>query len=234
MSWNQQQSYVPVSVSDERVTSFLAKVYLWMFGGLLVTAGTAFFLVSSPALIEAIVLNRILYLAILFAPIGLVLYAQARVDTISPATAAILFLIYSASVGVTVSLILLIYTATSVASTFIITAGMFGTMAVFGTVTKRSLAGVGQFMFMGLIGLILAMIVNIFWMNSALDFVISIVGIIVFTGLAAWKAQRMKEMAAALPDGRVNSYAIVGALSLYITFINLFFMLLRLTSGRRN
>jgi len=111
---------------------------------------------------------------------------------------------------------------------------MFGALALFGTFTKRSLAGVGQFMFMGLIGLILAMVVNLFWQNDALYFVISVIGVLVFTGLTAWDAQRMKQMAVALPDGRVGSYAIVGALSLYLDFINLFFFLLRLMGGRRN
>jgi FtsH-binding integral membrane protein len=111
---------------------------------------------------------------------------------------------------------------------------MFGAMAVFGTVTKRSLAGLGQFLFMGLIGLIIAMIVGFFWQNDALQFVISVVGVLVFTGLTAWDAQRLKQMAVALPDGQVGSYAVVGALSLYLDFINLFFFLLRFTGGRRS
>jgi FtsH-binding integral membrane protein len=115
-----------------------------------------------------------------------------------------------------------------------IAASMFAAMAVFGTFTKRSLAGWGQFLFMGLIGLIVAMIVGFFWQNDALQFVISVVGVLVFTGLTAWDAQRLKQMAVALPDGRVGSYAVVGALSLYLDFINLFFMLLRLMGGRRD
>ena len=232
MSWN--QPIAPVSITDERVTSFLAKVYLWMFAGLLVTAGTAFVVASSPALVQTFILNRMLFWVLAFGQIGLVFYLSARVSTMAPTTAAALFLLYSALVGVTTSIILFIYTASSIASTFMITAGMFGAMAVFGTVTKRSLAGVGQFMFMGLIGLIIALVVNIFVASSALSFVISIVGVIVFTGLTAWDAQRLKHMAAVLPEGQVNSYAVVGALSLYLDFINLFFMLLRLGGGRRN
>jgi FtsH-binding integral membrane protein len=152
----------------------------------------------------------------------------------APATAAGLFILYSALVGVTTSVILLLYTGASIVSTFVITAGMFGALAVFGTFTKRSLAGVGQFMFMGLIGLIIAMVVGIFWQNDALQFVISVVGVLVFTGLTAWDAQRLKQMAVALPDGRVGAFAVVGALSLYLDFINLFFFLLRLMGGRRN
>ncbi len=237
-SWNQsstkEPALVPVNVRDERVGAFLSKVYGWMFLGLLVTSGTALAVASTPVIIENLRLNRLLFLGLLFAQLGLVFYLAARVDKVSPATAAGLFVLYSALVGVTSSVILLMYTGTSIASTFIITAGMFGATAFFGTVTKRSLAGLGQFFFMGLIGLILAMIVGLFWHSDALQFVISVVGVLVFTGLTAWDAQRLKQMAVALPDGRVGSYAVVGALSLYLDFINLFFFLLRFTGNRRN
>jgi len=234
MSWNESSSFASADVRDVRVTAFLSKVYGWMFLGLLVTAGTAVAVASSPALIETLILNRILFWILLFAQLGLVFYLSARVDKVSPVTAAALFLLYSAMVGVTSSVIFLIYTGASIVSAFVITGGTFGAMAVFGTFTKRSLAGVGQFMFMGLIGLILASVVSIFWFNDVLMFVINVVGVLVFTGLTAWDAQRLKQMAVALPDGRVGSYAVVGALSLYLDFINLFFFILRLMGGRRN
>jgi FtsH-binding integral membrane protein len=189
---------------------------------------------SSPALIETLILNRLLFWGLLFAQLGLVFYLSARVNKVAPATAAGLFILYSGLVGVTSSVIFLIYTGASITQTFIITAGMFGATAVFGTVTKRSLAGLGQFLFMGLIGLILAMIVGFFWHSDALQFVISVVGVLVFTGLTAWDAQRLKQMAVALPDGRVGAFAVVGALSLYLDFINLFFFLLRFTGNRRD
>jgi FtsH-binding integral membrane protein len=205
-----------------------------MFLGLLITAGTALVVASSPVLIETLILNRLLFWILVLGQLGLVFFLSMRVDKVAPATAAGLFMIYSATVGITASVILLVYTGTSIVSTFMITSGMFGAMAVYGTLTKRSLAGVGQFLFMGLIGLIIASIVNIFWADSALYFVISVVGVIVFTGLTAWDAQRLKQMAVALPDGRVGSYAVVGALSLYLDFINLFFFLLRLIGGRRD
>jgi FtsH-binding integral membrane protein len=233
MSWN-QPSYLSADVRDVRITAFLSKVYGWMFLGLLVTAGTAVLVASSPALIETLILNRALFYIMLFAQLGLVFFLAARVQKLAPLTAAALFLVYSALVGVTSSTIFLIYTGASIVSAFVIAGGMFGAMAVFGTLTKRSLAGIGQFMFMGLIGLIIAMVVSLFWFNSALQFVISVVGVIVFTGLTAWDAQRLKQMAVALPDGRVGSYAVVGALSLYLDFINLFFFILRLMGGRRN
>ena len=225
---------MPADVRDVRVTAFLSKVYGWMFLGLLITAGTAVVVASSQTLIETFILNRIFFWGLVLAQLGLVVYLSARVDKIAPATAAGLFMLYSALTGITTSVILLVYTGASIASTFVITAAMFGALAVFGTFTKRSLAGVGQFMMMGLIGLIIASVVNIFLQNSAMHFVISVVGVLVFTGLTAWDAQRLKEMAVALPDGRVGSYAVVGALTLYLDFINLFFFLLRLLGGRRD
>lgn len=233
MSWN-QSSYMPADVRDVRVTSFLSKVYGWMFLGLLITGGTAVVVASSPALIETLILNRGLLWVLLLAQLGLVFYLSARVAKIAPVTAALLFLVYSAMVGVTSSIIFLVYTGSSIVAAFMIAAGMFGSMAVYGSLTKRSLAGVGQFMFMGLIGLIIAMVVSLFWFNDVLQFVICVVGVVVFTGLTAWDAQRLKQMAVALPDGRVGSYAVVGALSLYLDFINLFFFILRLLGGRRN
>ena len=231
MSWNRPSLAIP-EISDVRVTAFLSKVYGWMFLGLGITAVTAFAVASSPALID--VQNRLIFWPLIIAQLGLVFFLSARVDKVAPTTAAGLFILYSALTGVTSSVVLLVYTSASITSTFIITAGMFGAMAFFGTVTKRSLAGMGQFFFMGLIGLILASIVGIFWQSDALQFVIAIVGVLVFTGLTAWDAQRLKHMAVALPDGRVGAYAVVGALSLYLDFINLFFFLLRLTGGRRD
>ena len=234
MSWNQQPSTMTADVRDERISAFLGRVYAWMFLGLLVTTGTAFVVASTPVLIETLILNRVLFWGLLFGQLGLVWYLSARVKDMSPALAGVLFIVYSGTVGITTSVVLLLYTGASLVSTFVVTAGMFGALALFGTFTKRSLAGVGQFMFMGLIGLVIALVVNIFLQNDVVDFVICVVGVIVFTGLTAWDAQRMKQMAVALPDGRVRSFAIVGALSLYLDFINLFMFLLRFLGGRRN
>jgi len=233
MSWT-QPGFATAELRDERVTSFLSKVYGWMFAGLLITAGTAMVVASSEALINIFIVNPIMRFGAIIAQLVLVFYLAARVHKLQPITAAGLFLVYSALTGITASVVLLVYTGASIVSTFVVTAGMFGTTALFGTVTKRSLAGLGQFMFMGLIGLILASIVGIFWHNGALQFVISVVGVLVFTGLTAWDAQRLKQMAVALPDGRVGSFAVVGALSLYLDFINLFFFLLRFTGSRRD
>jgi FtsH-binding integral membrane protein len=218
----------------ERVTAFLRSVYGWMCIGLGVTAVTAFAVAGSPTLVQAIFGNRLLFFGLVIAELGLVFYLSARVNRLAPGVAAGLFLFYSALNGVTLSAILLAFTGASIATTFVVTAGMFGALALYGSTTKRSLAGVGQFVFMGLIGVVLASVVGLFWHNDALQFVISVVGVIVFTGLTAWDAQRLKRMAAALPDGQVGAFAVVGALSLYLDFINLFLFLLRFLGGRRN
>ncbi len=217
----------------DRVSAFLWKVYGWMAIGLGLTAMVAFAVAGSPDLLRVLVGNRLVFFGLVIAELGLVFYLSARADRLAPGTAAGLFALYSALNGVTLSAILLVYTGESVTMTFVVTAGMFGALALFGSTTKRSLAGAGQFFMMGLVGLILASLIGMFWHNDALQFLISIVGVIVFTGLTAWDAQRLKQMALALPDGQVGSYAVVGALSLYLDFINLFLMLLRLTGGRR-
>jgi FtsH-binding integral membrane protein len=217
----------------DRVSAFLWKVYGWMAIGLGLTAMVAFAVAGSPDLLRVLVGNRLVFFALVIAELGLVFYLSARADRLAPGTAAGLFALYSALNGVTLSAVLLAYTGESVTMTFVVTAGMFGALALFGSTTKRSLAGAGQFFMMGLVGLILASLIGMFWHNDALQFLISIVGVIVFTGLTAWDAQRLKQMALALPEGQVGSYAVVGALSLYLDFINLFLMLLRFTGSRR-
>ncbi len=217
----------------ERVSAFLWKVYAWMAIGLGITAVVAFTVAGSPDMLRILVGNRLVFFGLMLAELGLVFYLSARVDRLAPNTAAGLFALYSGLNGVTLSVVLLAYTGESVTTTFVVTAGMFGALALFGSTTKRSLAGVGQFLMMGLVGIILASVVGLFWRSDALQFLISVVGVIVFTGLTAWDAQRLKQMAVTLPAGQVGSYAIVGALSLYLDFVNLFLMLLRLT-GRRD
>jgi FtsH-binding integral membrane protein len=216
----------------ERISAFLWRVYSWMAIGLGLTAAVAFLVTGSPELLRVLVGNRLVFFGLVIAELGLVFYLSARAARMAPGVAAGLFALYSALNGITLSVVLLAYTGESVTTTFVVTAGMFGSLALFGSTTKRSLAGAGQFFMMGLVGLVLASIVGMFWHNDALQFLISVVGVIVFTGLTAWDAQRLKQMALALPEGQAGAYAIVGALSLYLDFINLFLMLLRFT-GRR-
>jgi uncharacterized protein len=219
--------------ASTRIAVFLRAVYGWMFVGLAVTAAVAWYVASSPAILSAIAGNRLLFWAVILAPLGLVFWLSARVATLAPTTAAILFLVYSGLTGIMFAFVLLAYTGQSVANVFFVTAGMFGGLALFGTVTKRDLSGVGQFAMMGLIGVIIASIVGIFWQNDMLQFVLSVCGVVVFTALTAYDANRLRAMALALPEGKTGSYAIVGALSLYLDFINLFLFLLRLFGRRR-
>ena len=225
---------LPTAADAARVTAFLRMVYGWMCVGLGITAFVAVTVTGSPALVRTIASNQILFFALILAELGLVFFLSSRATRLAPGTAIGLFGLYAALNGVTLSLVLLMYTGASIATTFVVTAGMFGALALFGTTTKRSLAGAGHFFFMGLIGLILASVVGIFWHSEALQFLISVVGVIVFTGLTAWDAQRLKQMALAIPEGESGSYAIVGALSLYLNFINLFLILLRFQGGSRD
>jgi FtsH-binding integral membrane protein len=217
----------------ERVSAFLARVYGWMGIGLGITAIVAYLVASSPALTEALIGNRLVFFALVAVELGLVFFLSARVHRLQPGTAAGLFVGYAALNGVTLSMIFLLYTGASIVTTFVVTGAMFGALAVYGTSTRRSLAGAGQFFFMGLVGLVLASIVGMFWQNDGLQFLITVVGVIVFTGLTAWDAQRLKLMALEVPDDRAGAHAVVGALSLYLNFVNLFLMLLRL-QGRRD
>ena len=223
----------PSVATDERVTSFLRAVYGWMFVGLLVTAGVAVLIASQEELVRAIVTTRFLFLALVVGQLGLVFWISARAATLRPSTAATLFIVYAATNGITFSVVLLAFTGASIASAFVTTAGMFGALAVYGTLTKRSLVGLGQFAFMGLIGIVIASLVGLFWQNDTLQFMISACGVIVFTGLTAYDAQKLKAMALAVEGPQVGSYAISGALSLYLDFVNLFLMILRLFGGRR-
>jgi FtsH-binding integral membrane protein len=226
-------TFASPEAAAERVSSFLRSVYAWMCAGLAITAGTAVVVASSPAIVTAIAESRLLFWAIVIAQLGIVFVLSGRVQTLASSTASALFIAYSALTGVTLSFVLLVFTGESIATTFLVTAGMFGALAAYGTFTRRSLAGWGQFLFMGLVGVVLASIVGLFWQSNALQFVITFAGVIVFTGLTAYDANQLRSMALSLPDGRIASYAIVGALKLYLDFINLFLMLLRLFGDRR-
>lgn len=222
------------TAAAERVAVFLRQVYGWMAAGLAITALVAYGVASSPAVLRAVLGNPILFFGLIIAELGLVFFLSARARALAPATASGLYVLYSALNGATLSFVLLAYTGTSIATTFVVTAGMFAALAVFGSTTTRSLAGAGQFFFMGLIGLVLASVVGLFWQSDALQFLISVVGVIVFTGLTAWDAQRLRQMALGSPEGQIGSFAIVGALALYLDFINLFLFMLRFMGSRRD
>jgi len=220
-------------VASDQVSAFLSAVYGWMSAGLLITAAAAWWAATTPAIIEAITTNRGLLWGLLLVQLALVFGLSAGVQRLDAFTASLLFVLYSALTGVTLALALLAFTGESIATTFLVTAGMFGGLAIYGTITKRNLGGFGQFLFTGLIGVVVASIVGLFWHSDAFQFVFSIVGIVVFSGLTVYDAQRLRIMALQAPAGQ-SSYAIVGALALYLDFTNLFLFLLRFTGNRRN
>ena len=223
-----------VSDADRvRVAAFLRGVFSWMCGGLVVTAGVAAFVAGSPAAIGALLSSKLLFYGVILAELALVFFLSSRVATLSPTTAGALFIAYSALNGVTFSLILLVYTGASVANTFLVAAGMFGSLAVYGARHQARSLAMGRFMFMGLIGLILTSIVGFFWHSDALQFAIGIVGVLVFAGLTAYDTQRLQTMALQLQEAQTGSYAIAGALSLYLDFVNMFLSLLRLFGRKR-
>ena len=221
---------------QEASTVFLAKVFNWMASGLGATALVAWLAVSSGLTLS--IARSPLYIVLIFAELGLVWYLSARIEKIKAATAAALFFGYAFLNGLTLSVIFLAYSGASIAGTFVITAAMFLAMSVYGLVTKRDLSGMGAFMFMGLIGIIIASIVNIFLASSVLYWAISLIGVFVFVGLTAYDVQKIKEMGeqGIMSQGgeAVQKGAVIGALALYLDFINLFLMLLRFFGGSRD
>lgn len=229
-----QSSATIVSDADRtRIAEFVRGVFWWMCGGLIITAVVAFAVAGSPAAVNVLVTNPLLFYGAIIGELGLVWYLSSRIATLAPSTAAGLFIGYAALNGVTFSLILLAYTGASVANAFFVAAGMFGAMAVYGQATKRDLSAMGAFMFMGLVGLVLMSIVGIFWHSDALNFTLGVVGVTVFAGLTAYDMQRLRAMALQLQGSTTGSYAIAGALSLYLDFVNMFLSLLRLFGRRR-
>lgn len=220
-----QTQYRTISVANSGV---MRGVYGWMSGGLLLTALVSVITASSPALLQAILGNRILFYALLFGELGLVVAISGAINRISAATASLLFLLYAALNGLTMSTIFVVYTHSSIASTFLVSAAMFGAMSLYGYLTKSDLSSWGSFLFMGLVGVVIASLVNIFLHSSMLNWVLSLCGIIVFTGLTAYDTQRIKQMGNTGGKG-----AILGALTLYLDFINMFLLLLRFLGDRR-
>ena len=210
--------------------ALMRKVYLWMTLALVITGICAYGVATSPSLLQLIYMSRGAIWVLLIAELGLVFYTTARINHLSLTTATTLFAIYSALNGVTLSSIFLVYTMSSIASVFFITAGTFAVTALFGYSTKRDLSKMGSLLFMALIGLILATVVNMFLHNGMLNLVLSYLGVVVFVGLTAWDSQKIKQMLAMQPDmgEGAQKVALMGALELYLDFINLFLYLLRI------
>ncbi len=230
---------VPVNQTRTQVVvnNFVRSVYNWMAVGLGLTGFVAFAVANNESLLRIVFGNQMLFFGLIIAELGLVFYLSARMSKISPSTATGLFVLYAGLNGVTISFIFIVYTASSIASTFFVCAATFVASSIFGWTTKRDLTSMGSFMFMGLIGIIIASVVNMFMQSSAVAMIVSYVGVLVFVGLTAWDTQKLKNMALTQPDGLdagvVRKGAIIGALSLYLDFINLFLMLLHILGASR-
>lgn len=222
-------------VNASAVSTLFKSVYLQMAAALSVTGLVAYYLSQSIDFWTFIAENVSLIWVIFFAQLGLVMWISARIMSMSMSTATILFIIYSAMMGVTMSSIFMLYTAESIAYVFFITAGMFLVMSVIGYVTRMDLSKVGSVLFMALIGIIIASVVNIFLESEMLYWIISYVGVVVFTGLTAYDTQKIKHMLVeyGTADDLGNRFALLGALTLYLDFINLFLFLLRIFGNRK-
>jgi FtsH-binding integral membrane protein len=242
---NQYHSASGQMAKSEVVNAFMRGVYGWMSGGLGLTALLAFATLNVPALFNlAFALNpetgtlapTMLPMIALLGAFGMVFFMSFKISTMNPSTATSLFLAFSALNGFSLAPILMSYTTASVVSTFVTTAGMFGAMSIYGMVTKKDLTSWGSLLFMGLIGIIIAMVVNMFMQSSAMAFAISVIGVIIFLGLTAYDTQKLKTMGENVPAGdtaAIRRGTILGALTLYLDFYNLFLMLLRLMGDRR-
>jgi FtsH-binding integral membrane protein len=231
-------SYMPAPVvsadAQLRQSSIISRVYAWMTAGLLVTGAVAAYTAQSQWLLQLIFGNPFGIWVLFIAQIAMVISLSAGIGRLAPAAATALFIAYAALNGLTMASIFLVYTSESIASTFFITATTFGVMSVYGYVTKRDLTKMGSLLFMALIGLILASLVNIFLKSTTLYWIITYAGVLIFVGLIAWDTQKIKRLSTqATDETSAHRLAILGSLMLYLDFINLFLFMLRIFGRRR-
>jgi FtsH-binding integral membrane protein len=221
-----------------RVNSFVRSVYNWMAIGLGITGVVAYGVANSPGVTEVIFGSQLIFFGLIIAQLAMVYMISARIQRMQASTATMLFIVYSALNGATLSSVFLAYTQSSITSTFFICAATFTACSVYGWTTRRDLTTMGGFLTMGLIGIVIASVVNMFFQSGAVSTIVSYVGVLVFVGLTAYDTQEIKNMALSQPGdidaGAVRKGAILGALKLYLDFINLFLMLLRIFGGRRD
>ena len=222
---------------DAGLRAHMIRVYNYMAGGVALTGVVAFFTAqyaaANPAIAQALYRSPLAFL-ILFAPLGVVIFLSWRIGQLQATTARLLFFVYAGLLGVMLSSIFFVYTHGSIARVFFITAASFGALSLYGYTTQRNLDAMGSFMIMGLFGIMIAMLVNFFLKSTGLDWAISVLGVLIFAGLTAWDTQKIKEMYSPMDDGTVAGRKVVmGALALYLDFINMFLFLLRLFGDRR-
>lgn len=234
-NWNQNMTPPPFYGSNavvNQVNAVMKRVYVRMFIGLLISAFCALGVASSATAMNAIFGNQIIFWGLFIAMLAMAWILPARMAKMSTSTCLLLFCVYSAIMGVWLAPIFIVYKLGTIVYTFFITAGTFGAMSVYGYFTKSDLSKMGTYLMMALFGLIIASVVNIFWANSTMEWIISIVGVLIFTGLTAWDTQQVKRLAAAnLEPQLADKLATMGALNLYLDFINLFLFLLRIFGG---
>jgi len=225
----------PIEISSSNVSVYLTKVYNWMAVALLITGAVAYYIAQSEAALQIILGNKIIFYGLLIGEFILVGYISKRIHKISVYNATMLFLIYALLNGLTFSIIFLIYTSSSISSTFLITAGTFGAMSAYGYFTKKDLTKLGSLAMMALIGIIIASVVNIFLQSSMMHWIITYLGVAIFIGLTAYDTQKLKGIAQNGFDNEesMEKSAILGALTLYLDFINLFLFLLRIFGDRK-
>lgn len=234
-NWNLNLNSLETTRQQDGVLATLMRnVYIWMTLALIITGMTALLAARSVAYMSFLLTHTWMMWAIMIAELGLVFYLSARIQRITFSAATILFILYSALNGLMLSTIFLAYSASSIATTFFVTAGTFGAMAAIGSFTKKDLSGIGKFALISLIGLIIAGIVNIFLHNTMFDFIISVLGVVIFAGLTAYDSQKIRLMLSQADEVNDSALkiALFGALSLYLDFINLFLYLLRLFGSR--
>lgn len=231
INWREQQLEV-----SRAFPVLMQKVYLWMSLALVITGFTAYFVATSQTLLTMIFGNSLVMWGLIIAEFALVFAISGAINKLSLTTATLLFTLYSVLNGATLSVIFLAYTLSSIASVFFITSATFGAMALYGYFTKKDLSSWGRILFMALIGIIIATVVNIFLKSGALNMIVSYVGVLVFVGLTAYDSQKIKEMLLQAPDAGegMQKIALLGALSLYLDFINLFIYLLRIFGSSRD
>ena len=222
--------------SDTVVATLMRNVYIWMTLALVITGLTAMVTAKSEALMTFIFTNNWALIALMILQLGLVFYFSARINRMSFSTATAVFILYSAITGLTFSSIFVVFSMSSIATTFFITAGMFAAMALVGSFTKKDLSGMGKFALMALIGLIIAGIVNMFLRNAMMDFIVSGIGVLVFAGLTAYDSQKIRQMLQMQSEinESTQKLALLGSLSLYLDFINIFLYLLRFFGSSRD
>ena len=227
---NELRNTAAVSLTN----SVMRRVYFKMFLAMIVTAVTSVFVAGNEAILTLIFSSRVAPIVLLVLQVGVVLILSGRIQKLSTGTASLLFHLYSVLTGVTLSVILLVYTASSIAQTFFITAAVFAAMSIYGYFTSNDLSRFGSIMFMALIGLIVCSLVNMFFKSSTMDWIISFAGVLIFIGLTAWDTQKIKYMTAYADESMVGKIATIGALNLYLDFVNLFLYLLRFFGDSRD